>query len=351
MADPPARNFMFKAGFTNVDPTCCYDAQALFCGGKGHTCSVCGEDFNASPKLFEAGGKYATGTIGRTYEMGSEITVRIQITANHNGYFRFKVCPVTDNTQEVTQSCLDSNVLTIDGASTERLLLGSTSGEQTMRVKLPQDLSCERCVFQWHWYANFTGEDFINCADIKITSSGNSVITHASNNLVPITEASNNLVPITKASNNLVPMMEASNNLVPITEASNNLVPITEASNKLVPMMEASNNLVPITEASNNLVPMMKASNNLVPVMEAPNNLVPMMEASNNLVPVMEAPNNLVPVMEAPNNLVPITEASITLSSITHANNKRAVTTAFKCLNDGKCKLNASFNFSKNQKN
>lgn len=35
---------------------------------------------------------YATGIIGKTYYEGSEITVTIDITANHYGYFEFRLC-------------------------------------------------------------------------------------------------------------------------------------------------------------------------------------------------------------------------------------------------------------------
>ena len=62
----------------------------------------------ASPKEHEApGGQYANGIITNTYQAGQEVTVRVQITANHKGYFEFKLCANNDLTNDKDQSCFD----------------------------------------------------------------------------------------------------------------------------------------------------------------------------------------------------------------------------------------------------
>ena len=52
-------------------------------------------------------GKYANGIITDTYEVGQEVEVRIQITANHLGYFQFKLCANNDVSADKDQSCFD----------------------------------------------------------------------------------------------------------------------------------------------------------------------------------------------------------------------------------------------------
>ena len=39
------------------------------------------------------------------------ITTRAEITANHKGYFVYRICEAPSATVEVTQECLDSHVL------------------------------------------------------------------------------------------------------------------------------------------------------------------------------------------------------------------------------------------------
>ena len=45
-------------------------------------CGVCGDPW-PGPRENEPGGKYATGTIVRNYQVGQVIDVYIQLTANH----------------------------------------------------------------------------------------------------------------------------------------------------------------------------------------------------------------------------------------------------------------------------
>ena len=42
------------------------------------------------PRANEAGGLYGKGVIVRKYEKNSVIKVRVELTANHMGYFEFR---------------------------------------------------------------------------------------------------------------------------------------------------------------------------------------------------------------------------------------------------------------------
>nr|KAG5691650.1 hypothetical protein BaRGS_022925 [Batillaria attramentaria] len=113
--DPPQRSTMWRVGY---DTPANYDDNQLFCGGfsrqwgaNGGKCGICGDPYDAQEKPNEAGGKYATGIIVKTYDQSQIIDVAVKITANHMGYFLFKLCPNNDVTKEATQECLDQHVL------------------------------------------------------------------------------------------------------------------------------------------------------------------------------------------------------------------------------------------------
>ena len=58
-------------------------------------------------------GKYATGEIVGKFYSGSLLNIAIEVTANHGGFFTFKLCPVSVSGQDPTQECMDQNILTI----------------------------------------------------------------------------------------------------------------------------------------------------------------------------------------------------------------------------------------------
>ena len=58
-------------------------------------------------------GEYATGIIGKTYYQGEEINITIDITANHYGYFEFRLCKNDIFMQKVTHECFEENLLRI----------------------------------------------------------------------------------------------------------------------------------------------------------------------------------------------------------------------------------------------
>ena len=69
-------------------------------------CGVCGDPYDGIRK-HEAGGKFAKGIIVRDYKKGSVITVKTIVTANHFGYFEFRLCPLNNVHKRATQACLD----------------------------------------------------------------------------------------------------------------------------------------------------------------------------------------------------------------------------------------------------
>ncbi|GFR75827.1 cell wall integrity and stress response component 4-like [Elysia marginata] len=188
MMDPPSRNSMWRLGFSNPVN---YNDNELYCGGrvtqwarnKGK-CGVCGDAYHAK-REHEVGGKYANGIVTRDYRRGDVIDTTIHITANHRGYFEFRLCPVEDAKVEVTQACLDTHILEReDGEGTKYFLPEGKSNQFfNISLRLPPDLTCERCVIQWKyrtgntWDKNDKGEfcvgcgpqeEFYNCADVTI---------------------------------------------------------------------------------------------------------------------------------------------------------------------------------------
>jgi len=195
LMDPPGRNSMWRFGY-NTPPD--YDDDQVFCGGRstfmanGYKCGVCGDAANAAVKDQEfPNGKYGKAPIQvvKTYTAGSQIGIGMHITTSHKGSMIFKICPATSTTSEVTQECLDSHVLAVQGGTNNKYTLPAEAvegwrGNLTAKVTLPAGLKCDRCVIQWTWTAgNNYGkcddgtsavgcgpdqETFRNCADVKI---------------------------------------------------------------------------------------------------------------------------------------------------------------------------------------
>ncbi|KAK4877772.1 hypothetical protein RN001_010278 [Aquatica leii] len=160
-----------------------YTNQWVKNGGK---CGVCGDPWNAKvPRAHEYGGTFGQGVIVRQYTVGSVITIRVELTASHFGYFTFSVCPEYKN---VTQECLDKNILkntrSQDGLVYSDIRFYPRDGSKVyeMKYKLPK-MQCSHCVLQWRYIAgNNWGmcpngteqvgcgpqEEFRACADIAI---------------------------------------------------------------------------------------------------------------------------------------------------------------------------------------
>ena len=63
------------------------------------------------PRPNEAGGMFGNGIIVRKYEVNQVIKVRVELTANHMGYFEFRVCPNNALKKPASQMCLDKHIL------------------------------------------------------------------------------------------------------------------------------------------------------------------------------------------------------------------------------------------------
>ncbi|GFO13098.1 cell wall integrity and stress response component 4-like [Plakobranchus ocellatus] len=156
LAEPPGRSSMWKFDF---DTEINYQHHELFCGGFQHQkdlggkCGVCGDPWDGE-RHNEAGGKYATGIITRTYTQGAEVKAKVMITANHKGWFEFGICPVNNYTVKATEECLSSNLLQLadgSGTGTRYKLPSQLSTLFVVQLKLPRNLTCSQCVFRWKY--------------------------------------------------------------------------------------------------------------------------------------------------------------------------------------------------------
>lgn len=189
LLEPPARSSMWRLGFNTPKN---YNDNQLNCGGfmnqylyQNGKCGVCGDPYQG-PKENEAGGRYATGTIARSYKPGQVIDATVEVTADHKGWFEFRLCP--NNT--VTFECLNQHLLTVVGSGTRFANQGGV-GMKRLQIQLPDGLQCSQCVLQWKWHAgnnygvdpNGQGcigcgsqEEFYGCSDIAITGNGQPLV-------------------------------------------------------------------------------------------------------------------------------------------------------------------------------
>jgi hypothetical protein len=171
---------------------------------------VCGDAFDQDPRDHEPGGKFASGIISKTYEQGQKIDITVTITANHFGYFEFRLCENNYINKTVSQECFDKNLLEVinnnqDTLSEEQLKILDSSLNKfkyflpnrktqnfTAKIKLPDYLTCKACILQWKYHsgnnygkANNSNllclgcverqEEFFNCADISILNSNGTI--------------------------------------------------------------------------------------------------------------------------------------------------------------------------------
>ncbi|CAG7837743.1 unnamed protein product [Allacma fusca] len=199
LMDPPARNSQWRFGYPNPVN---YNDNELFCGGfttqweiNGGKCGVCGDAWNLpEPRPHEDGGEYGKGLITRRYAAGQDVDIEVELTANHMGNFKFKLCPYNGNIKKLTQECFDQYPLYLvnpNGSLSEDFHISHKrakikSDTYYLTVRLPLYVTCTHCVVQWTYRAgNGWGicpdgsgalgcgaqESFINCADVSITSN------------------------------------------------------------------------------------------------------------------------------------------------------------------------------------
>jgi hypothetical protein len=76
----------------------CHDAR----------CGICGDAWDAAPREHEApGGKFANGILVRSYRPGAEVAVTVLVSANHKGYFTFRLCRNNDVAKDPEQAGRD----------------------------------------------------------------------------------------------------------------------------------------------------------------------------------------------------------------------------------------------------
>ncbi|XP_015904848.2 uncharacterized protein [Parasteatoda tepidariorum] len=188
LIEPPSRSSMWRFGF-KTKPN--YNDNELFCGGytvqfqrNGGKCGVCGDAWHLpSPRPNEAGGVYGRGIISRKYKPGQVIKSTVEITANHRGFFQFKLCPHNNPSTVVKQDCLDQYPLEVADGSGNKYYPSAGTGPFSVQLILPEHISCSQCVFQWTYTAgnnwgrceNGTSkvgcgpqETFRGCADVAI---------------------------------------------------------------------------------------------------------------------------------------------------------------------------------------
>ena len=127
-------------------------------------------------------GKYAKGVITKTFTEGQTFTAKIKITANHKGFFEFRVGNI--GTAPMTHAKFTHLLELVNGGT--RWNLPSGTKVFSVDLKLPNGLVCDHCVMQWWWKdgnswgCDETGcglglglqETFVNCADIRILPKG-----------------------------------------------------------------------------------------------------------------------------------------------------------------------------------
>ena len=191
VVDPPARNSVWRYDKTESYPKD-YDDDMLNCGGFGTQwdsinngrCGVCGDEWNNKNPQTIYPGTYYTGRIVKTYKRGQVFTLKLQITANHKGHHTFRVGKI--GTPPMTLGKLTHTLQLADGSGTKWPTPPGTKVFD-IKLKLPEDLTCDHCVLQWYWRAgnnwgcdntgcgngkNEEQETFVNCVDIAITAGG-----------------------------------------------------------------------------------------------------------------------------------------------------------------------------------
>ncbi|KAF4519535.1 hypothetical protein B566_EDAN009438 [Ephemera danica] len=160
MIDPPNRSSMWRLGYKT--PVCHRD-NAFHCGKSeiqeqyGGRCGECGDVYGSPrPRQNENTGKYGRGIVTRRYRAGQVITATVNITANHKGWFRFSLCPLTSAEALEEESCFQRNVLQLaDNPNSSQFYLPHNAPALfEVKLQLPANLTCERCVMQWHYQAN-----------------------------------------------------------------------------------------------------------------------------------------------------------------------------------------------------
>ncbi|XP_041356235.1 uncharacterized protein LOC121373607 [Gigantopelta aegis] len=193
LLSPPQRSSMWRYG--HAVPENKNDGK-LNCGGfekqwnGTFCCRLCGDPCDGDLEN-EAPGKYVTNIIPETYDQASVISVTVELFPTQQlGYMEFRLCALQNVDDQVTQTCLDQNLLSIvETNGMSKFYPGSHSGNFSLSLQLPKSVTCEHCVLQMKYVAGNRPpeegsscqclgcgkqEHFFNCADIKIITPTNS---------------------------------------------------------------------------------------------------------------------------------------------------------------------------------
>ncbi|KAF2357595.1 Cellulose/chitin-binding protein N-terminal [Trinorchestia longiramus] len=103
------------------------------------------------------------------------MTAVVHLTANHNGWFEFRVCPTNDPSKHATQGCLNQHVLKLaDYTGSRYEIQDQSQGLFRVRLQLPRGLACSHCVLQWHytsgnnWGFCKNGDDMMGCGKQEV---------------------------------------------------------------------------------------------------------------------------------------------------------------------------------------
>ncbi|OWF38224.1 hypothetical protein KP79_PYT10599 [Mizuhopecten yessoensis] len=154
MVEPPHRSSLWRFRYpTHVNT----EDDLLNCGGfevqwlqNGGRCGVCG-DPASGPQQHDDHGHYASGITVRSYNQGGSVNVTVEVLSNLLGYFEFRLCPRNNTSFKLTQECFEQNVLWIEESWSTRFYVGSRGGIYDLHVKLPSNIACTHCVFQWKY--------------------------------------------------------------------------------------------------------------------------------------------------------------------------------------------------------
>jgi len=133
--------------------------MSVYCGGAGvqHNivnkgrCAICGDVYKGDHKQHEAGGKYATGIIARSYREGQDIDIEIEMVANHRGLITFAICPHNNMFTSPNRSCFEKNHLLVN--NDKLFVVMPRVKVLKMKVSLPKGMTCRQCILQFTYTA------------------------------------------------------------------------------------------------------------------------------------------------------------------------------------------------------
>jgi hypothetical protein len=114
--------------------------------------------------MHELGGLFGEGVIVQKYTQGQIFSVAVMITANHLGYFEFKICNLDANNRIESDNCFAQNPVLTESGDPKYQVPSSDNKLYEFKLQLPENLACEHCVLQWTYV---TGNSWDYCDETK----------------------------------------------------------------------------------------------------------------------------------------------------------------------------------------